>query len=120
MKTAKRPKSPALAKTMSRPLPGARQVAPRPAARSAQTEYDDTNTIMLFRTAPESLQQNPKRPVLWGRINVDGEERQISLWKRDGQKGPFWSGTIQEIQGASSSTSGDGFEAPSGDSDIPF
>ncbi len=58
------------------------------------TEYDNTNTIAIFRNDKGG---NPKRPDYRATINIDGVEYKAPLWvresKRDGTK--FLSGPIE-------------------------
>ena len=37
-----------------------------------------------------------KHPDYTGTINVDGKEKQISLWIKEGKKGKFFSASIRE------------------------
>lgn len=74
-------------------------------------EYDDTNTVTLWKN---DQQGNEKRPVLTGKVNIDGAEYKVSLWRRnsDNPKAPVFGGTVEPA------------EQPAGvgasDNDIPF
>ena len=58
-------------------------------------EYDRTNTIAIFKNKNKA---NDKAPDYKGRVNVDGVDKEISLWlnesKKTGEK--YMSGTVQD------------------------
>jgi len=56
--------------------------------------YDNTNTISVF---VNDKQGNEKRPDYTGKVNVEGKEYSVSMWKRESQNGvKYLSGQIQE------------------------
>lgn len=60
------------------------------------TDYDETNTITLWKN---DQQGNEKRPVLTGKVNIEGVEYKVSLWKRnsDNPKAPVLGGAIESV-----------------------
>ena len=56
------------------------------------TEYDKTNTFVLFLN---DKGDNDKRPDRTGTLNVDGREYFMDGWIKQGAKGPFLSGKIK-------------------------
>ena len=56
------------------------------------TEYDNTNTFILF---VNDKGDNDKRPDRTGTLNVDGVEYYLDGWIKQGAKGPFLSGKIK-------------------------
>ena len=57
------------------------------------SDFDNTNTFVLFKNDKDG---NEKRPDYTGNINIDGVEKKIAAWIREGAKGKFLSGTISE------------------------
>ena len=56
-------------------------------------EYDNTNTIAIFKA---DKGDNPKRPDYSGNLNCEGTEYKVSLWMRESKTGTkFLSGQIQ-------------------------
>lgn len=56
------------------------------------TEYDKTNTFVLFQN---DKGDNAARPDRTGTLNVDGVEYYMDGWIKQGAKGPFLSGKIK-------------------------
>jgi hypothetical protein len=56
------------------------------------TEYDNTNSFVLF---VNDKGDNDKRPDRTGTLNVDGIEYFMDGWIKQGAKGPFLSGKIK-------------------------
>ena len=57
--------------------------------------YDNTNKISLFKN---DKQGNEKRPDYTGKVNVEGKEYTVSMWKRTSKAGQdYISGEIQEF-----------------------
>lgn len=75
-----------------------KKTAEAPKKTTEKKEYDNTNTVVIFKTSAESLKENGKRAILWGRVNIDGVEYKMSLWKREGAKGAFYSGPVEPIE----------------------
>ena len=78
------------------------------------SDFDDTNTFVLFKN---DKGDNPKRPDYTGKLNIDGVEKQIAAWIRDGAKGKFMSGTISEPYNPQGQQPA---PAPDYEDDIPF
>lgn len=56
-------------------------------------EYDNTNTIAIFKS---DKGDNPKRPDYSGVLNCEGTEYKVALWLRESKNGDkFLSGQIQ-------------------------
>ena len=55
-------------------------------------QYDDTNTIVLFK----NNNKTENSPVLSGKVNVEGVDYEVALWGRKSNKdgSVFWSGKI--------------------------
>jgi hypothetical protein len=51
------------------------------------------NSGSIFKN---DYKQNPNQPDYKGQVNVDGVMKDIALWVKDGQKGKFFSVSIQE------------------------
>jgi hypothetical protein len=82
------------------------------------TEYDKTNTFVLF---VNDKQGNDKRPDRTGTLNVGGVEYFIDGWIKNGQKGPFLSGKIKPKDAAKAAKRIDPERGPEADTDdIPF
>ena len=84
------------------------------------TEYDRTNTFVLFVNDKKG---NEKAPDRSGTVNVDGVEYFIDGWIRNGTKGPFLSGKIKRKDAARSTPQPTTRRQPEPndiDSDIPF
>lgn len=58
-------------------------------------EYDDTNTIVLFKNDQDG---NENRPVLKGKVNIEGTEYEVALWSRTAKASgnKFWSGKVEQ------------------------
>lgn len=56
------------------------------------SEYDKTNTFVLFINDREGPENKPDRT---GSLNVDGVEYFIDGWIKDGSKGKFLAGRIK-------------------------
>ncbi len=54
--------------------------------------FDPTNTLTLNHNAKREGKNDPD---FRGVINIEGREFRVSLWRRDGQKGEFFSGPIE-------------------------
>lgn len=56
-------------------------------------EYDNTNTIAIFKNEGAE----GKQPGYRGTMNVEGKEYEVALWVRESKAGKkFFSGKIQE------------------------
>jgi len=77
-------------------------------------EYDNTNTGVLFKN---DKGDNPKRPDYKGSINVNGVDRWLSAWIKDGKNGKFMSLVIGDIKEAQKPKAPDDFVP---DETIPF
>jgi hypothetical protein len=67
-------------------------------------DFDDTNRWVLF---VNDKGDNEKRPDYRGTINVNGEEFELSGWKRTSGKGvKFLSGSVSEKQERASGPAG--------------
>jgi hypothetical protein len=63
--------------------------------------YDNTNTGVLFKNEDKQKEgANPNWPDYKGSINVEGTERWLSAWIKDGSKGKFMSLAIGDVKGA--------------------
>lgn len=62
-------------------------------------QYDNEKRIVVF---PNDKEGNAKRPDFRGSLQLNGREWRVSLWRRDGQRGEFWSGTLEEPKPKSS------------------
>ena len=83
------------------------------------TEYDKTNTFVLFLN---DKQGNDKRPDRTGTLNVGGVEYFMDGWIKQGSKGPFLSGKIKpkdapKAKPAAATTTHPGKDF---DDDLPF
>jgi len=77
--------------------------------------YDNTNRGVLFKN---DKQGNEKRPDYTGSINIDGQERFLDAWIKEGKNGKFLSLSTKPKTGKPQRTSN---PAPPEDSDdIPF
>ena len=56
------------------------------------TEYDNTNTFVLFANDKDG---NEKRPDWKGKSNINGVELELAGWNRSGANGPFISGSVK-------------------------
>ena len=82
------------------------------------SDFDDTNTFVLFKN---DKGDNPKRPDYTGKLNIDGVEKQIAAWIREGAKGKFMSGTISEpYNPQGQQPAKQAAPAPDYEDDIPF
>lgn len=82
-------------------------------------KYD--NSGILFRNQDKDKEDaNPKWPDIKGSITVDGKDYWLSGWQKDGDKGKFYSLSVepkqQQRQAERSHTSGGRNDDP----DIPF
>lgn len=57
-------------------------------AESSNFELGD-DKIIIFKN---NFKNKPGHPDLVGKINVNGEIREIVLWVKTGRKGEYWSG----------------------------
>ena len=57
------------------------------------SNYDNTNTFVLFINDKKS---NEKAPDLKGKANINGIEKDMAVWIREGKNGKFYSGKISE------------------------
>jgi len=48
-------------------------------------EYDNTNTGVLFKN--DKKPEGSKQPDYKGTININGEEKELAAWVRDGKNG---------------------------------
>jgi hypothetical protein len=55
---------------------------------------DYTNSGILFKN--DYKNDNPKAPDYKGKINVDGEEKELAAWVKKGKKGKFMSLSVSE------------------------
>ena len=83
------------------------------------TEYDKTNTFVLF---VNDKGDNDKRPDRTGTLNVDGVEYFMDGWIKNGQKGPFLSGKIKPKDAAKAKPAATTRTQPGKDfdDDVPF
>lgn len=70
--------------------------------------YDNTNSGVLFRNDKDG---NEKRPDYTGKINVDGEEKRLAAWIKDGKNGKFLSISVSDFKKK---------QTPAFDDDVPF
>lgn len=84
------------------------------------TQYDNTNSFVLFRN---DKGDNPNRPDYTGTITLeDGKEMRLAAWIKEGQRGKFMAGKVSEKQAP---RQGQQFQAAQADDDpfndnIPF
>lgn len=57
------------------------------------SNYDNTNSGVLFKNDKKG---NEKAPDYKGKINIDGKEKEIAGWIREGKSGQFLSLKISE------------------------
>lgn len=57
------------------------------------SNYDNTNTFVLFINDKKG---NEKAPDLKGKANINGIEKDMAVWIREGKNGKFYSGKISE------------------------
>lgn len=57
------------------------------------SEYDNTNRGVLFQNHKK---KSDKSPDYTGKINVDGVDKEISAWIKQGRKGEFFSLSVKE------------------------
>lgn len=82
------------------------------------TDYDDTNTFVLFKNDKEG---NEKRPDYTGKVNVNGKELRLAAWIKDGKKGKFMAGKVSEFEDKKQRPISERTEPGGGfDEDIPF
>ncbi len=74
-----------------------------------------TNGGIIFKN---DRKQNDKAPDYRGKINVDGVEKEISLWVKEGAKGKFFSVQISEPYVKPDQPAADNTPPP--DDDLPF
>jgi hypothetical protein len=51
------------------------------------------NSIVIFKN---SKKQQEKQPDYTGKLNINGEIKDVSLWVKEGKSGKFFSGPIKE------------------------
>ena len=81
------------------------------------TDYDKTNTFVLF---VNDKQGNEKRPDRTGTLNVDGIEYYIDGWIKTGAKGQFLSGKIKPKNPDADGPRRQATKGAAPESDIPF
>ena len=82
------------------------------------SDFDNTNTFVLFKADKKG---NEKRPDYTGSANIDGVEKKIAAWIREGAKGKFLSGTISEpYNPQGQQPAKQAAPAPDYEDDIPF
>ena len=82
------------------------------------SDFDNTNTFVLFKNDKDG---NEKRPDYTGNINIDGFEKKIAAWIREGARGKFLSGTISEpYNPGGQQPAKQAAPAPDYEDDIPF
>jgi hypothetical protein len=57
------------------------------------SNYDNTNTFVLFINDKKG---NEKAPDLKGKANINGIEKDMAVWIKQGKNGKFYSGKISE------------------------
>lgn len=60
------------------------------------TQYDETNKGTLWKN--KDKQDGDNRPDYTGKINIDGNEKRLAAWIKQGQNGKFMSLSISEHQ----------------------
>lgn len=58
------------------------------------SNYDNTNSGVLFKNDKKS---NEKAPDYKGKINIEGKEKEIAGWIREGKSGKFISIKISDM-----------------------
>lgn len=58
-------------------------------------QYDNEKRLVLF---PNDKGGNDKRPDFRGTLTLNGTEWKVSLWRKTGQKGEYWSGQVEVAQ----------------------
>lgn len=80
------------------------------------TDFDKTNTFVLFQN---DKGDNEKRPDRTGTLNVDGVEYYMDGWVKQGAKGAFLSGKIKRKDAAPAPKRSKPVD-PEDDGHIPF
>ena len=79
------------------------------------TEYDNTNRGVLFK---EFDKKSESHPDYTGRINVDGVEKRLAAWIKEGKAGKFMSLSVSEFRAPQ--TGGGETEPDDLDDEVPF
>lgn len=81
-------------------------------------EYDNTNTIAIFKNKNKA---SDKAPDYRGKLNVDGVDKEVSLWLRESAKTgeKFMSGKISDPYNADKKETPQKAK-PSFDEDLPW
>lgn len=62
--------------------------------KTQNTEYDNTNTIVLFQNDKDGVE---KRPDMRGKVNIDGVTYRVSVWmKQDRNGNDYLQGKVDE------------------------
>jgi len=80
-------------------------------------EYDNTNSGVLFKN---TRKETEKHPDYTGSINIEGTDRWLSAWVKEGKSGKFFSLSIGKVKEQLPPASAPAPVDESFDDDIPF
>jgi len=77
-------------------------------------EYDNTNRGVLFKN---NRKEKDTHPDYTGKINVDGKDKQLSAWLKEGKNGKFMSLSVSDPYKSEESSKS---QSKIDDDDLPF
>jgi len=77
-------------------------------------EYDNTNRGVLFKN---NRKEKDTHPDYTGKINVDGKDKQLSAWLKEGKNGKFMSLSVSDPYKPEESNKS---QSKIDDDDLPF